>query len=497
MDAWDELLRQSLLGTARVAEDLPALPEALDGLLRAVELPAEERLLHAAILLDRYRRLGSLPAPAPSEISTAPPEHLPATSDELAALLRGLLEEDEPLLLAELLRGMAAIPCLAPPDTLPALLDLITQRAELRGPALACGGERLRWLAHQHREWSALVNGAGDDPWLTGDTATRVALLRDGRQRDPAAARERLAAGFGQEAPRERLAFLESLETGLSPADIAFLESCLADRSQPVRLLATRYLVRLGGNPTADTVLGAVAGMMSIHGKLRRQLQIQLPESFEKDWSRFGLREKPGGGEHMGQRAFWLTQWVGLVGPTRLAGLLEVDTGRLETLVGRSDFAKELTASLEESAVVLADTGYADWRLVGAKPEAFINRFPRLGMVLPPSRRDEMLREFLHRQLPRLEPTALLTLVTAVGELSSATTREVVAQFPALCAVLAKHPWQGRSLAQLAHHLAPGEATALEAHCLAQAGLAGVNEFWRRYERRCRIQQALARRVVC
>jgi len=67
----------------------------------------------------------------------------------------------------------------------------------------------------------------------------------------------------------------------------------------------------------------------------------------------------------------------------------------------------------------------------------------------------------------------------------------LVAGLESLLQKSTRHPWSRRGLVELADYLSVTEAQALKALCQAHGDLDGVNEFWRRYEWRCRIHQAL------
>lgn len=495
MQNWDELLRQALLGSARVSEPLPPLPETLAGLLPADAAP-EEQLLSAAALLHPYRRLGTLPASCPETIATAPVEVLPGCGQALEGLLRELLEdpEQDTRLLTELLAGMAAIPCRVPADTLPGLLDLAVERKLALADLHIVGGERLPWLAAQHPQWSMLQGVPSqqqDDPWLSERISQRTEFLRQERGRDPEAARERLAEGFAQESARDRQALLECLAVNLRATDGEFLAACLEDRSQGVRQVAVGFLLRLGDNPTASRVAEQVAGMVSTEGLLRKTLVVNLPEAFDKDWQRLGLREKPPAGERIGQRAYWMLQWLGLLGPSRLAALLQVDLNTLSGLIKRSDYAREIKQCLAESAEALQDTEYACWCLRGAGPKVFPQLFVSVGGSLPATQREALLVDFLQQHSGKLEIEVLRTLLATHGKLSSNATQVLIAELEPLLKRLLRNPWSRRGLVEVADALAPTEAEALKALCQRYGSIDAVNEFWRRYAWRCRLHQAL------
>lgn len=154
----------------------------------------------------------------------------------------------------------------APAALVPALLDAARARTDLRPPALALAGARGLWLARLNPDWRfalrGAAGGAGELPdatdragvellWEEGLFAERVALLGAVRAHEPAAATRLLSTTWATERAEDRLMFLDSLRVGLSPADEAFLESALGDRSRNVRATAAELLSALTGSALA------------------------------------------------------------------------------------------------------------------------------------------------------------------------------------------------------------------------------------------------------
>ncbi|GAA2948891.1 MULTISPECIES: DUF5691 domain-containing protein [Streptomyces] len=267
--AWEGLVTTALLGTdRRTPPGAGPGPEAPVALLDAA---AEETV---------RRRAGLRPARAAERPQAAPedprPPLPPAAARRLALLLadrpgpsgggrRGaapdLMELLPQWLAAANTRGFAP-----PPHALPALLDAARGRTDLRPAVLEFAGPRALWLARLNQDWrfalrSAPGGGAAlphvDDEdriqrlWQEGLFAERVALLSALRSREPAAARELLAATWATERAEDRLMFLDSLRAGLGPDDEPFLEQALADRSRNVRATAAELLSALPGSALA------------------------------------------------------------------------------------------------------------------------------------------------------------------------------------------------------------------------------------------------------
>ncbi len=102
------------------------------------------------------------------------------------------------------------------------------------------------------------------DTWRTGGRAERRAWLTALRQRDPAAARELLAAGWDTETGADRAELLGVLGARLGPGDEPFLETALDDRKQAVRQAAAGLLARLPGSAHTARAIARGTAVLSI-----------------------------------------------------------------------------------------------------------------------------------------------------------------------------------------------------------------------------------------
>ena len=130
------------------------------------------------------------------------------------------------------------------------------------------GGDELRelyapwldWLAEEGRDRDAeeLTSDNWDD-WPPGQ---RAAELRAMRRRDSAAARELIAAKAPGVKADQRLRLVQTLATGLTDADLSFLESLSGDRSEKVRTLANTLASRLGKAAETGEMAGELADFL-------------------------------------------------------------------------------------------------------------------------------------------------------------------------------------------------------------------------------------------
>ncbi|WP_435865016.1 DUF5691 domain-containing protein [Streptomyces spectabilis] len=325
---WEELVTTALLGTDRRTPHLDAPGKE-----------APTALLDAAAVQTVRRRAGLRPALAAARPEPAPddprPVVPPAARRRLASLLadhptagggrRGTAPD-----LMELLPQWLALAndrdFAAPPELLPALLNAARGRTDLRPQALAFAGPRARWLAALNPDWKFALRAAphgattiaaqgGQDEteverrWQEGLFAERVALLASLRAHDPAAARALLAGTWTTERAEDRLMFLDSLRTGLGPADEPFLEQALGDRSRNVRATAAELLSALPTSALAARMADRASSCVALDRTASTPtLTVEAPHECDASMERDGVTPKPPAGR--GARSWWLGQLV-------------------------------------------------------------------------------------------------------------------------------------------------------------------------------------------
>ena len=329
------LAMQALLGTDKRPPELPVDDGAVGPLMRDLAAAKDDsgngdalRLLRAAGAQSVCGLAGYLPPRMePIVPPLCPPETRRVVDDEgITDLLRQLLTDNAVSQCAEALRLMKRAGRVLPPTLLPQALAFGRRITALREPVAAVAGERGRWLGAQNPAWNLFATDAeGElDPevWDHGAPAQRKAYLNGVRKQDPAKGRALFEEALGSADARERVAFAECLEDGLSLEDEPFLETLLAkDRSKEVRQIAA---LLLSGLPESDYarrmserlaacvalperkegLLGRVAGVLS--GPALPE--IIPPETFDPAWKKDMLEEKKPQYEQLGQRGWWLYQ---------------------------------------------------------------------------------------------------------------------------------------------------------------------------------------------
>ncbi|CAL9556689.1 hypothetical protein SUDANB176_04559 [Streptomyces sp. enrichment culture] len=326
-DTWEDLVTTALLGTDRRT---PA------GCAPGPEAPVA--LLDAAAVATVRRRAGLRPARAAERPQPAPEDPRPPLPPAAARRLTLLLSDrpggsgggrrgtapDLMELLPQWLAAANARGFAAPPAALPALLDAARGRTDLRPAVLRFAGPRALWLARLNPDWrfalrstpggNTSVPGPGDREgierlWQEGLFAERVALLTALRSREPAAARDLLAASWATERAEDRLMFLDSLRTGLGPDDEPFLEQALADRSRNVRATAAELLSALPDSALAGRMAVRAGACVAVdHTKDAPTITVEAPHECDAGMERDGVVAKAPAGR--GERSWWLGQLV-------------------------------------------------------------------------------------------------------------------------------------------------------------------------------------------
>lgn len=306
---WAALQQSAMVGVDRLpivqalgaVVDASATAQVMQAAQRSADTPATQ-LLRASAVAAVFARAGWQPTaqPLPAGRLTATVTLPPAAADEtrsapadkrLLALMREVLEQGPPDLLASLLHMLGGAGQRLPHDLLVPALEQGRNSVELRHGLAPVLGERGRWLGTLNPQWSyaAGVEESADPDlvWQEGSVEQRVALLQRERQDDPAAARARLEASVKELSAKERLPMVQTLAIHLSLDDEPLLERLLSDRGKEVREAAAQLLSCLPGSAHSQRVMAWMRGMLEQDGN--GEWAVEPPEEGRKEWERDGI----------------------------------------------------------------------------------------------------------------------------------------------------------------------------------------------------------------
>ena len=355
---WSALVSAALLGTERTGGTAP-IPAAVAGLIAGAD--SEQAILAAAASLAVRRRAGRTttpdhaPMPSPAELDPRP--QLAGAPSRYV----GLAFEERPSLAPEILELVRRTGRRLPDEWVPELMAFAERTDEADATPVQLGGTRAAWLA---RTFPVLATDARwgigedwDEAWVAAASgAARVALVRRSRQLDLPRARQSLAEWWSGIASDERARILVAVETGLDPADEAFLSERLADRRADVRRAAAGLLVLLPESALTRRLEDEARPLLASGGRVRKSLKVSLPTpSAEFEGLGFTGRPAPGYGE----RAWLLRSILAHVRPERWTEWLQVDAPGLVDLAIRSDEARPLIEGWMEATARFGDPMWA------------------------------------------------------------------------------------------------------------------------------------------
>ena len=316
----NDMTKTALIGTARAANDALATGTAIDALIDGLgEMDRERALLLRAGAFSIYTEAGMLPTQRAEPLpAPAPTETLTQCSPGAAAVLQVLLKQRQELL-PEALDRMIAHARRLPPELLPLVLGGRLS-AELRPALRRVIGERGYWLAQFNSAWQwateAPIVGADlpDDAetiWQEGLPSQRLDIFTRLRQRDPAQAREWLAAAWRREKAEMRADLLSALAVNLSLADEALLEAGLDDKVERVRSAAVVVLAALPGSAFAARMTARADAMLI--GYTPGALHLSERIAWADDFARDGIVKEPPSGT--AKSDWYLRQVLSFVAP--------------------------------------------------------------------------------------------------------------------------------------------------------------------------------------
>ena len=309
---WQDIVRTALVGTERQPLTLTSSPNPLNELLSHLNnTDPEGKLLSAVAAISLYQRAGQSPITNNQPLlEPCPPDTNLTCSTRAAQHLKLMLSKEREKLLPEWLAAAATAKQCVPDYCLPELLELGRNSRQLRPAILAVLGKRGRWLAAQNSDWDYVIGEDSEETWKTGSLKARQLLLHHLRTQDPAAARERLVGVWGQEKSDERLAFIETFQTGLSMEDEPFLEASLDDRRKEVRYKAAELLAQLPESRLCQRMVERVRSSLILKQKRNRlHIDFNLPNFSNESIVRDGidLKQPP---RLLGEKDWTLLQMV-------------------------------------------------------------------------------------------------------------------------------------------------------------------------------------------
>jgi len=324
-----------------------------------------------------------LPAPAPADAQRLRHDH------PWRGAVQACLAESNVRLVHEACGALVQRRHSLPWAVLPMALDLGRRHTALRDMLWPVWGERGHWLAHQREEWryAAAMPTAVDDQalWQDGSIEQRLVYFRALRARDPSHARSLFQQQLGEWRAKERAAFVEALAIGLSPDDEALLDPLLKDRGGDVRQLVGPLLARLPSAHARRLHGWMEPWLTSKRGLFARGWTCEAPTAADDQWSSAGIEAKRPQHHALGERAWWLYQFVRQLPLRWWTERTGMNPAELLAWAEKTDWAAALQLGWRER-IDGSERAWLDAMLASSAPEMLQHRAELLALLTPRDR---------------------------------------------------------------------------------------------------------------
>jgi len=282
MNAWQELVRQALIGNISTKKISPLLLEQFQqyGLNLSSNQTPETILLKAAAIQNKLYSVAQIPRSIPSEAGqVAPKETLDYCHYQRRHQIQYILKHRYDEMLIELLDLLKDRCQIIFPDLLPELLNYGIKRPHIQERIVTCIGNRGHWLAQFSPNWSyAQILTETDEVFFYGNFEERLNFLRRIRFINPSNALELLEQVWNKESFNTKVSFLKILQQNLSSSDQFFLNTALEDNRQEVRSQAAILLALIPDSQLVKRMQDLIIGLVT-YNKQEESFNIELPGS--------------------------------------------------------------------------------------------------------------------------------------------------------------------------------------------------------------------------
>lgn len=318
MNAWQELVRQALIGNISSKKISPLLLEQFRqyGLNLSPNQAPETILLKAAAIQNKLYSVAQIPPSIPSETGQiAPEETLDYCHSQRRYQLQYILKHRYDEMLTEFLDLLKDHCQIIAPDLLPELLNYGVKRPHIQTLIIACIGNRGHWLAQFSEDWSyAQIINKTDDVFFYGKHEERLNFLRKIRSETPDRVLDLLEQVWDSEGFSTKASFLKILQHNLSSKDEAFLNTALEDNRQEVRNQAAILLALIPESQLVQRMQDLASQLVTYDPK-KEAITVGLPASCTKKMKLDGIAPRQIFIKDHGPKANQLAQIIAKIPP--------------------------------------------------------------------------------------------------------------------------------------------------------------------------------------
>ncbi len=342
MNAWQELVRQALVGNISNKSISPLLLEKFKqfGLNFSANQEAEKLLLKAAAIHSKLYAAAQFPTQIQNpNLNCAPDEILPYCNHKRKQQLSYILKHNYDVILIELLELLAQKKLIVPPEILPELLHYGSNHPFAQPYISNCIGNRGVWLAQFSEEWkyAAARQEQDDDCFFYGNQEERIHYIKTIHQSKPQKAIALLEQVWESEGFMARTAFIKALKDSLVETDEPFLENALQDTRREVRDQAALLLALLPKSRLVGRMQLLIKELVRYSPKSDR-FSVELPLSCTTAMKRDGILPRKSFIKDHGPKANQLAQIIAKIPPQWWTDSLNKSPQELLALAAKTEW---------------------------------------------------------------------------------------------------------------------------------------------------------------
>lgn len=319
MNAWQELVRQALIGNISSKKISPLLLEQFKqyGLNLSADQMPESILLKAAAIQNKLYSVAQIPSTSPTQAGqTAPEETLDYCHPQRRYQLQYILKNRYDEMLIELLDLLKDRCVVVSPDLLPELLNYGVKRPHTQALIMTCIGNRGQWLAQFSDAWAyaQIVTDDSDQIFFYGNYEERLNFLKKIRLTKPNQVINLLEQVWESESFNTKANFLKILEYNLNAKDEELLNKALLDNRQEVRKQAAALLALIPSSQLVQRMQN-LANNLVTYDTEKDCIQVELPASCTTQMKTDGIAPRQIFIKDHGPKANQLAQIIAKIPP--------------------------------------------------------------------------------------------------------------------------------------------------------------------------------------
>ncbi|MDC0231446.1 DUF5691 domain-containing protein [Aureispira] len=319
MDAWEELVRQVLVGNISGNELTPLILKKIQflGINLAHPEESEKNLLKSISIQSKLYSVAQIPSKLIcSDIDLPQKENFKYCNKSRKNQLQNILNNNHDELFTEILEILSEKKLLVPPDLLPELLNLGSSNLQLQRLITKCIGKRGVWLSQFSDKWDYARNYINNDDniFFYGSIQERINYIKKIHKIKPSNAISLIEKVWKDEGFMVRTKLIKALKESLTIKDEPFLEKAINDSRHEVRAQASALLASLPQSRLVYRMKDLIKEVIT-YDTSTKSISIELPTLNTAEMKKNGILPRKIYLENHGHKSNQLFQIISKIPP--------------------------------------------------------------------------------------------------------------------------------------------------------------------------------------